>query len=240
MIVTPHADAEAVAHTLQRERHRVRRAMIVTDGVFSMDADVAPLEALAAVARRFDAWTYVDDAHGHGVLADGRGVVGLVGADAVPDVRMGTLGKAFGVGGGFVAGSSTLVDWLRNRARTFVFTTAMPPVVAVAAHEGLRIATAEAWRRTRVADVGARVRRACADAGVVTLGQVPHLVPIVVGDDARTVAIGRALRDRGVLVGAIRPPTVPVGTARLRISCSAAHTDAQIDQLLAELLPLLQ
>lgn len=230
--VVPHLDVDALEAALVEDTGRFVRRWIVVESVFSMDGDLYPLDRLVALAQRHGAFTYVDDAHGSGVLgAEGRGGAEAFGVTAEIDVLMGTLGKAYGTSGGFVTGSHTLIEWLRHRARTFVYTTAPPPALAAATREALFLARGEPWRRERVAAVGTRVRQALASRGIVAGGTVPHLVPVLVGDDARVQAAGAALREAGFLVGAIRPPTVPAGTARLRISCSAAHTDAQIDAL---------
>jgi 8-amino-7-oxononanoate synthase len=234
--VYPHRDVAALAALLDQFRGGARRAMIVSDGLFSMDGDLAPLGEITDLARRFDAWTYVDDAHAAGVL--GRGGVGtaeLLGLHGEIDVTVATLGKAFGAGGAFVLGSATLVQYLVNRARSFVFSTAMPPAQAAAAERAVRIAAAEPERRDRACQNAKYLRDALCDAGVAVLSSAElhatHIVPVMIGDDARVARIGRDLAHRGLLVGAVRPPTVPIGGARLRITVSAAHTTEQIAAL---------
>lgn len=231
--VYPHGDVGALAELLDRHRGAARRALIVTDGLFSMDGDFAPLPEIVDLARRFDAWTYVDDAHAVGVVGThGRGTASLLELDGAIDVTVGTLGKAFGAAGAFVYGSATLTQFLLNRARSFIFSTAMLPAQAAAAERGVRIARAEPERRARVNENVALLRDALRDAGVAMLGpDATHIVPIPVGDDAHVVRVGRDLAKRGFLVGAVRPPTVPVGGARLRVTVSSAHTEDHISAL---------
>ncbi|HXD47175.1 MAG TPA: 8-amino-7-oxononanoate synthase [Gemmatimonadaceae bacterium] len=228
--VYPHRDVAALERLLAVHRRAHRRALIVTDGMFSMDGDVAPLADLVDLARRYGAWTYVDDAHAVGAVGpEGRGTTAVQGAAARPDVLVGTLGKAFGVAGAFVVGSATLQAYLVNRARSFVFSTAPMPAQAAAAREGLRIARAEPDRRMRLAENAARLRASLASLGVSCAGDATsHIVPVIVGGAARAAALGPMIVERGFAVGAVRPPTVPPGTSRLRLSVSAAHTSEQI------------
>ena len=228
--VYPHRDVAALERLLAVHRRAHRRALIVTDGMFSMDGDVAPLADLVDLARRYGAWTYVDDAHAVGAVGpEGRGTTAVQGAAARPDVLVGTLGKAFGVAGAFVVGSATLQAYLVNRARSFVFSTAPMPAQAAAAREGLRIARAEPDRRMRLAENAARLRASLASLGVSCAGDATsHIVPVIVGGAARAAALGPMIAERGFAVGAVRPPTVPPGTSRLRLSVSAAHTSEQI------------
>jgi 8-amino-7-oxononanoate synthase len=240
--VYSHADASSLADLLERHRAGARRALIVTDGLFSMDGDVAPLREIVDLARRYDAWTYVDDAHAIGVLgADGRGTPSALGCHGEIDVCVGTLGKAFGVAGAFVYGSATLAHYLLNTARSFIFSTAVLPAQAAAAREGVRIVRAEPERRERVLSNALTLVSACAKAlergrhherseGSAFPALSP-IIPIRLGDEATTMRVGAELAGRGYLVGAIRPPTVPVGGSRLRIAASAAHTPHQIAAL---------
>ncbi|HEY7877073.1 MAG TPA: 8-amino-7-oxononanoate synthase [Gemmatimonadaceae bacterium] len=236
--VFPHLDVAALDRMLRDDAGRYKRRWIVVDGVFSMDGDLFPLDALVAVAKEHAAFTYVDDAHGTGLLgAAGRGSAEHWGVEGEIDVSMGTLGKAIGTIGAFIAGSQALRSWLLNRARAFVFTTAAPPALAAGTLEALRIVDAEPWRRDRMR-ANARALR----DGVRALdGREPagtadgHIVPLIIGEAADAARIGAALRDRGLLVGAVRPPTVPLGTSRLRITASAAHTPEQIALLLEAL-----
>ena len=209
-------------------------AMLVSDGVFSMDGDIAPVVELAAMARRAQAWFMVDDAHGLGVVGNsGRGVLEAagLGQDAVP-VLIGTLGKAFGVFGAFVAGSETLIEYLIQRARTYIYTTALPPAVAEAALHSLRIAQQEAWRREKLVGLIAYFRDEGQRLGLNLLPSSTPIQPVLIGDNARAMTISQTLNDAGFLVSAIRPPTVPVGTARLRVTLSAAHERDQVERLL--------
>lgn len=239
--VFPHGDLDALAAMLAADRGAHRRRLIVVDGVFSMDGDLAPLDRIVALARETNAWTYVDDAHGTGVLGTaGRGAAEHWGVEGEIDVVMGTLGKAVGTAGAFVCGSRTLIDFLMHRARGFVYTTGTPPALAAATLAAVRLVAAEPWRRERLHANARRLREGLAAIGSRPPGPADgHIVPIVVGDAERTVRLGHALRDRGFLVGAVRPPTVAVGAARLRVTASAAHTDQQIDGLLAALTHLL-
>jgi 8-amino-7-oxononanoate synthase len=232
--VLPHGDAGAFAAALGADRGRFRRRLIVVDGVFSMDGDLAPLGELTEIAREHGAWMYVDDAHGTGVLgAHGRGTAEHFGVEGSVEIMMGTLGKAFGVAGAYVAGSRPLIDYLTNRARGFVFTTGSPPALAVAATTALRIARAEPERRDRLRAVARRLRVGLASLGHECPGHADgHIIPVAIGEAGETVRAGATLAVRGFLVGAVRPPTVPIGTSRLRITASAAHTDSQVDGLL--------
>ena len=232
--VFPHADVDALARMLREDTGRFARRMIVVDGVFSMDGDLFPLDRLVELARAHGAWTYVDDAHGTGILGpNGRGAAEHFGVEDVIDVRMGTLGKALGTAGAFVAGSERLRDWLLNRARPFVFTTGTPPALAAATIEALRIVREEPWRRARLRENARRLREGLAALGHAAPGEADgHIVPVRTGDAEGTVRIGAALRERGFLVGAVRPPTVPAGGSRLRITLGAAHTAEQIGGLL--------
>lgn len=209
------------------------RTMIVTDGVFSMDGDTAPLREICDLAEAHGAWVMVDDAHGLGVLgATGGGCLEQEGVAHRVPVLMGTLGKALGTYGAFVAGSEVLVETLIQFARTAIYTTAMPPAIAAATLESLSIARAEGWRRERLRTLAGRFRNEALAMGFI----VPHshspIQPLLVGDAQQAVALSRYLRERGLLVSAIRPPTVPVGGARLRVTFSAAHEDAHLDRLL--------
>jgi 8-amino-7-oxononanoate synthase len=239
--VFPHADVDALGRLLREDAGRFRRRLIVVDAVFSMDGDLFPLDALVETARRHGAWTYVDDAHGTGVLgADGRGSLERWGVEGEVDVVMSTLGKALGTSGAFVAGSVVLREWLMNRARPFVFTTAPPPALAAAALEALRIARDEGWRRDRLRANARRLREGLAALGHPVPGEPDgHVVPVLIGDAGDTVRAGDSLRERGFLVGAVRPPTVPPNTSRLRITLSAAHTTEQVDALLAAVAQIL-
>jgi 8-amino-7-oxononanoate synthase len=229
--VYPHADSRGLAMLLDRHRTEARRALIVTDGLFSMDGDFAPIDEIVDLARRFGAWTYVDDAHGAGVLGGGgRGTASLFGGSGAIDVTVGTLGKAFGAAGAFVYGSAALVQYLLNRARSFVFSTAMLPAQAAAARQAIRIVSAEPERRQALAENAAMLRGALSGVGVATPGDGP-IIPVLIGDETRTMRIGATLARTGFLVGAVRPPTVPPGSSRLRITASAAHTRDQIDGL---------
>ncbi len=224
-----HRDVGHLRELLGASRGDGRR-LVVTDGVFSMDGDLAPLPALAEVAAEHGAILVVDDAHGTAVLGpEGRGTAAALGVEDGVHVHVGTLSKALGGQGGFVAGRRDLVDILVNAARTFVFTTGLAPALAAAAREALAISVTEGDRRERLAANARALRAALRRAGFAVLPEadeepVTPIVPVLVGEAARAVALADRLRGLGVLVPAIRPPTVPKGTSRLRASVMATHT----------------
>jgi 8-amino-7-oxononanoate synthase len=211
--------------------------LIVTDGVFSMDGDLARLPELAALAERHDCALMVDDAHGLGVLGKtGRGTLEHMGvAASAVSILVGTLGKAFGTFGAFVAADANLIDYLIQRARTYIYTTALPPVVAAASRAGLRLAQEEGWRRERLHSLTQRFRAAASAAGVPLTASATPIQPVIVGEAAWALALSEALMNAGFWVAAIRPPTVPAGTARLRITLSAMHREQDVDALAATL-----
>lgn len=208
--------------------------LIVTDGVFSMDGDFAPLDELAVVAKKQDAWLMVDDAHGLGVIGEhGVGIVEYYGLsqDEVP-ILMGTLGKGFGTFGAFVAGSEVLIETLIQKARTYIYTTALPAAVAEATRASLKIVIAEAWRRDKLQKLAERFRMGAGQLGLTLMPSSSAIQPILIGDSHRAVNLSHELLKAGFLVSAIRPPTVPQGSARLRVTFSALHEEQQVDQLL--------
>lgn len=240
--VFPHNDLEALEQMLASERARFRRALIVVEGVFSMDGDLCPLDQLVPLARRYSAWTYVDDAHGTGVLGEtGAGTLEHFGVSGQVDVVVGTLGKALGTAGAYVGGSRELVEYLVSTARSFIFTTGSPPAMAAATLEALRIAEVESWRRDAVRERSRRLRSRLIAAGLQIEGpEDSHIVPVVIGDAVKTMAAAGELRRRGFLVGGVRPPTVPVGTSRLRISLSSVHAMELVDALAANMIEVLR
>ena len=211
--------------------------VIVTDAVFSMDGDLAPLPLIFALAERYDAWLVIDDAHGFGVLgAHGRGSLAHFNLPAAPRILlMGTLGKAAGVGGAFVAGSATAIEYLLQKSRSYIFTTAQPPAIACALAKSLQlIQNGDALRANLMARIG-QLRDGLAGLPLQLLPSLTAIQPLIVGENDAAVALAKALWARGLWVPAIRPPTVPKGTARLRISVSAAHSEADIAQLVTAL-----
>ena len=239
--VYPHADVDALASLLASHRSSHRRALIVSDGMFSMDGDTAPLEALVSLGRQFDAWTYLDDAHAVGVVGEnGRGSAEALGVEHEIDVLVGTFGKALGSAGAFVAGSAPLCEYLLNRARSFVFSTAVPAAQAAASRAAIAIVRNEPARRARVAHNAHLLRSRLSSRGIPCVGNDDsHIIPIVVGPAARTMAAGSALAAQGFLVGAVRPPTVAEGTSRLRVTVGSEHTEGQIAELVAALAEVL-
>ncbi|MBP6381468.1 MAG: 8-amino-7-oxononanoate synthase [Pseudomonadales bacterium] len=230
-----HNDAGSLEARLARSP--ARRKLVAVDGVFSMDGDEAPLAALAAVSARHGALLYVDDAHGFGVLGEsgagtpqGQGV----GSAEVP-LLMATLGKALGVAGAFVAGSEELVETLIQFARTYVYTTAMPPALAVAAAASLRIVREEPWRRAHLQELIGRFRAGASALGLPLMPSRTAIQPLLLGEAATALRWSQELLARGLLVPAIRPPTVPAGQSRLRVTLSAAHTQAEVERLLQAL-----
>ncbi|HAS50788.1 MAG TPA: 8-amino-7-oxononanoate synthase [Gammaproteobacteria bacterium] len=213
------------------------RKLILADAVFSMDGDLAPLPELLELAERFDAWLVVDDAHGFGVLGPhGQGSLAHFGLPPSPRlILMGTLGKASGVSGAFVAGDHRVIEWLMQRARPYIFTTASSPVIAAALLTSLEIIAASDERRAHLQGLIAQLRDGLTGLPWRLLPSLTAIQPLIIGENQAALALAEQLLTRGLWVPAIRPPTVPTGTARLRISLSAAHTVQQVDALLAAL-----
>jgi len=228
----PHADVAALERLLANST--AKRKLILTDAVFSMDGDVAPLPQLFELAERYDAWLVVDDAHGFGVLGpQGRGSLAHFGIPVSERVvYMGTLGKAAGASGAFVAGSETVVEWLLQRARSYIFTTGSSPLIACALLASLDLIEQGDARRTQLVELAAQLRDGLAGSRWQLMPSPTAIQPIVVGDNHDTLRVASALYERGLWVPAIRPPTVPKGTSRLRVSLSAAHSTAQVAQLI--------
>jgi 8-amino-7-oxononanoate synthase len=226
----PHADMEALERSLAASRAPVK--VVATDAVFSMDGDVAPLPRLAELCERHDAWLVVDDAHGIGVLGErGRGSLEHFGIASPRIVYMATLGKALGGYGAFVAGSPDAIEWILQRARTYIFSTALPPMMAVAASAALEILEHDRSLLDRLRARIAEFRTACAAAAVPMTPSETAIQPVIVGDAPRAVEVSSRLLERGFLVPAIRPPTVPRGTSRLRVSLAAGHERADVERL---------
>jgi 8-amino-7-oxononanoate synthase len=229
-----HADP----HSLQNYLAKIpaTQKLIVTDGVFSMDGDIAPLPDLVKLAAEHNAWLMIDDAHGFGVLGEaGRGSVEHFGLnDSIP-VYMATLGKALGTFGAFVAGSEELIETLIQLARSYVYTTALPPAVAEATRASLTLVQQEPWRRDKLRSLISRFRQGAQQLGLALMDSVTPIQPLLVGDSQTALRHSDALLDKGFLISAVRPPTIPQGSARLRITFSASHEEQQIDQLLEAL-----
>jgi len=229
----PHGDAAALEERLAAHGP----ALVLTDGVFSMDGDLAPLPALATACARHGAFLAVDDAHGLGVIgANGLGSLEHFGLSAkdVPAL-VGTLGKAFGSFGAFVAGDADLVETLVQRARTYIYTTALPVAVAAATRAALAVSIAESWRRERALALARRFRALAHAAGLPLTDSMTPIQPILLGSADIALDASRRLLERGLFVAAIRPPTVPAGTSRLRVALSAAHRDSDVEKLVASL-----
>jgi len=229
-----HGDLDAAERQLSKASGE---KLLAVDGVFSMDGDLADLPALAELCRQQDTWLMVDDAHGLGVLgASGRGSLEHwdLGNEQAP-VLMGTLGKAFGTAGAFVAGSGVLIETLIQRARTYIFTTALPAALAEATRCSLQILQEESWRRTRLQELVAQFREGAASLGFELPPSSTPIQPLIAGSSEKALEWSGLLAEQGVLVTAIRPPTVPPGSARLRITFSASHTDAHLQCLLSAL-----
>jgi 8-amino-7-oxononanoate synthase len=230
VVVYPHCDVEALARQMAQQVNRSK--LVVTDAVFSMDGDLAPLPQLLELCERHDAWLIVDDAHGFGVLGDGAGSLSHWGLSSERIVYIGTLGKAAGVFGAFVAGDDETIEWLLQRARTYMFTTATPPVLAAALLAALQLIETEPWRRRQLTALVERVHAGLSDLRWRLLPSDTPIQPLIIGDNSEAMALMELLRHDGILVPAIRPPTVAPGTARLRISLSAAHCEQDVDRLL--------
>ena len=231
----PHGDLDHLARRLAQSS--ARRKLILTDAVFSMDGDLAPLPELFELAERYDAWLVVDDAHGFGVLGPGgRGSLAHFGLPPSPRlILMGTLGKAAGVSGAFVAGDRRVMEWLMQRARPYIFTTASSPIIAAALIASLDLIAKGDERRAHLERLIARLQAGLSDLPQSLLPSPTAIQPLLIGGNDVAMQLAGQLFERGLWVPAIRPPTVPIGSARLRISLSAAHSEAQLDALIKTL-----
>jgi 8-amino-7-oxononanoate synthase len=230
-----HSDMDNLRQRIARSSDTA--SIIVTDGVFSMDGDGANLSELSTIAAENQSWLMVDDAHGFGVLGKtGAGLVEQAGlnSDQVP-VLMATLGKGVGTAGAFIAGDHDLIEFLIQSARTYIFTTAMPPAIAAAGCKSLELIQKESWRRTHLQQLIAQFKQGAAQLGLPMMPSDTAIQPILVGGSDKALDYSQQLLSQGILVTAIRPPTVPAGEARLRITLSAAHTTLHVEQLLSAL-----
>lgn len=228
----PHADM-ALLHNRLHTAANARNRLIVSDGVFSMDGDIAPLSEIMALADQHKAGVLIDDAHGLGVLGTtGGGVIEHVGLTEQKPILVGTFGKAFGTAGAFVAADSVVIETLIQQARSFVYTTAQPPAIAAATLASLKLITEENWRRDKLQQLISQFREGAAQLGLPLMPSQTAIQPLLIGEDKTALKLGQDLEQQGILVGIIRPPTVPKNTARLRITLSAAHDAGHIDQLL--------
>jgi 8-amino-7-oxononanoate synthase len=230
-----HGDLSSLEHKLSESR--VKEKLIVSDGVFSMDGDIAPLPGLSVAAKQHDALLMVDDAHAIGVLGpQGRGSCAHfgLGVEDVP-VLIGTFGKGVGTFGAFVAGSDDLIEWLIQAARPYIYTTATPPAVAEATRTSLKLIQQDEWRREKLQSLITQFRTGAKQLGLELMDSETAIQPLLIGDSAKAIELSRQLEQRGIIISAIRPPTVPEGTARLRVTFSAAHSGEQVDRLLSVL-----
>lgn len=229
--VYPHCDLNALEKALKASRHR--RRLIVTDGVFSMDGDIAPLPEIAGLSSKYDAMLMVDEAHATGVFGKyGQGIVEHLGIQETVDIRMGTLGKAIGCSGAYIAGSRDLIGFLMNKARSFIFTTSLPPALCAAAKRAIDIVEEEGWRRERLWENVRLFSKGL--SGFLNIPPAPSspIVPVNIGEEKRTMKICEELLDAGVFCQGIRPPSVPPGTSRLRITLMATHTREHLEHAL--------
>jgi 8-amino-7-oxononanoate synthase len=230
-----HNDSESLDKKLAKTE--ARRKLVVTDGVFSMDGDLAELPELSSVCKKHDAWLMVDDAHGFGCLGESGG--GCAEHFSMPaddlQVLVGTLGKGFGTAGAFVAGSEVLIETLVQHARTYIYTTSMPPAVAAATLTSLRLLQEDTWRREKLTQLIKQFRYGCQELGLTLMDSPTPIQPIMIGESDKAMQISKALEDDGIFISAIRPPTVPQGSARLRVTLSASHTEQQVERLLQSL-----
>lgn len=236
--VYPNGDVERLERLLRRDQaaSRFRRALLATDSIFSMDGLLAPLGKLVDLAERFDLLTIVDEAHGTGVFGStGRGGCEAKGVDDRVAIRVGTLSKALGSIGGFVGGPAPLIEHIRHAAPTLMFSTALPPAAAAAALRAIQIVREEPWRRARAHELADRLRKALRANGWTVPDSEGPIVPVLVGEPGQTVQIARELRGRNILAPAIRPPTVPEGTSRLRLTVTAVHTPEHVQRLIEAL-----
>jgi 8-amino-7-oxononanoate synthase len=234
-----HGDMAQLAQMLAKTQSG--RKLVITDAVFSMDGDIAPLPELLALCEQYDAWLYVDDAHGFGVLGkQGRGSLSHFGLDSPRIIYMATLGKAAGVSGAFVAAEQVVIDTLVNHARSYVYTTATPPSLSVALLQSLQLIEQGDERRTHLQRLIERLRKGLSGLPWQLMPSDTAIQPLLIGDNHLALKLSEGLRERGIWVAAIRPPTVPQGTARLRITLSAAHTESDVQQLVGALHELAQ
>lgn len=234
--VYPHGDYDALATMLRADVGAFRRRLIATESLFSMDGDIAPLARLADLAEQFDCMLLVDEAHATGVFGErGRGLVEQYGLEDRVSVRIGTLSKSLGCAGGFVCGSQQLIDWLINRARPYIFSTALPPAVCAAAQAALGVIDDEPLRRQQLLTRAATLRATLRAAGWQIGLSESHIIPLIVGEPQVAVDLSERLAERGLLTPAIRPPSVPLGKSRLRISLTFGHTEAMIVRLVEAL-----
>jgi 8-amino-7-oxononanoate synthase len=224
----PHRDLNRLEQLLQ-QNGAAKRRLIVTDSVFSVDGDVAPLTDLVALKAQYGAWLMIDEAHATGVLgAKGAGLAEALGVAGEVDIHMGTFSKALGSQGGYVAGDRRLVDYLHNRARSFIYSTALAPMVLGAIDEALAIVVQEPERRLYLARESEAFRQALLAAGLDLLGSETQIIPVLVGENDSTLEFAAAIKDQGLMAVALRPPTVPPGGGRVRFSLSAAHSPADL------------
>lgn len=230
----PHLDLAVLERQLAGSQ--ARRKLVMTDAVFSMDGDIAPVDRLLALCEKYDAWLLLDDAHGFGVLGrQGRGVVSHFNLDSPRIIYMATLGKAAGVFGAFVAAQAEIVETLIQSARSYIYTTATPPLLSHALLRSLALIEQEEWRRERLSQIIVQLRQGWQSLRWSLLPSATPIQPLIIGGNDEALQLSEALRERGILVPAIRPPTVPQGTARLRISLSASHSLVDIELLVATL-----
>jgi 8-amino-7-oxononanoate synthase len=228
-----HNDMSALARRLE-SYHAVERKLIVSDGVFSMDGDIAPLPDMVELAKHNNAGIVLDDAHGIGVLGrQGKGCTEHwnIAQQDLPIV-VGTFGKAFGTSGAFIAADNDVIETLIQQARSYVYTTAQPAAVAAATSASLKLIMEESWRRDKLQTLIAQFRLGAKQLGLTLMDSFTAIQPIMIGDDKKAIELGKGLEQHGILVGVIRPPTVPEGSARLRVTLSAEHTESQVVQLL--------
>lgn len=229
-----HGDMAQLAQLLA-QTHSGRK-LIITDAVFSMDGDIAPLRELLVLCEQHDAWLYVDDAHGFGVLGEqGSGALAHFGISSKRIIYMATLGKAAGVSGAFVAAEQAVIDTLVNHAHSYVYTTATPPALSVALLQSLQLIARGDELRLHLNRLIAQLRKGLSDLPWQLMPSATAIQPLLIGDNHRTLKLSEGLRERGIWVAAIRPPTVPQGTARLRVTLSAAHSAADVDRLIGAL-----
>jgi 8-amino-7-oxononanoate synthase len=231
----PHLDMAALSRRLQKTESSEHK-LIVSDGVFSMDGDLAPLPEMVALGKQHQAGLFIDDAHGLGVLGNqGRGSVDHFQINKDKPIVMGTFGKAFGTAGAFVAADEAVIETLIQQARSYVYTTAQPAAVAAATLASLKIVKTQDWRREKLQALIKRFRAGATQLGLNIMESSTPIQPVIIGDDKQALIIGKALEAQGILVGVIRPPTVPKNSARLRITFSAEHTEEHVDKLLSAL-----